>query len=110
MTFPAFSMKIQRACKIIDKKREKFVLLHGENGTSRVSVSNIYYIEVADHLLTYHTTTGDYRVFGVLKNLEEQLGDSFVHCFFIAPEETKKILYQSSFIIFGTACHKLLFC
>lgn len=80
MTFPAFSMKIQRACKIIDKKREKFVLLHGENGTTRVSVSNIYYIEVADHLLTYHTTTGDYRVFGVLKNLEEQLGDSFVRC------------------------------
>lgn len=80
MTFPAFSMKIQRACKIIDKKRDKYILLNSENGTSRIAVSNIYYVDVTDHLLTYHTVAGDYRVFGVLKDLENQLGDTFVRC------------------------------
>lgn len=78
ITYPAFFMKMQRACQIIGKRKQQFVLLNGENGTARVRESDIYYVEVTDHLLTYHTATGNYRIFGTMKETEKKLSDTFV--------------------------------
>lgn len=86
ITYPAFAMKMLRALRVIEKKKQDFVLLAGENGAVRVSTSEIRYIDIADHLLTYHTTESNYQTFGSLKEVEKQMGDTFVrinHCYLV---------------------------
>lgn len=86
ISYPAFSMKMQRACKVLEKKNQQFVLINVDNAAVRIALSDIYYIEVADHLLTYHTASGNYKTFGSLKELEKQYGDCYSrinHCYLI---------------------------
>lgn len=76
----AFSMKMRRACSLLNRKNKKSVLLQVEGETKRVAADTIRYIEVADHQLIYHTVDGDHQVFGTLKKLEDELGEGFVRC------------------------------
>lgn len=80
VSYAAFAMKMQKACRILAERETRYVLLTDEQESRKVSVSNIRYIEVADHQLIYHTTEGDFREFGTLRKLEDELGDSFARC------------------------------
>lgn len=78
--YAAFAMKLQKACRILAGRETRYVLLTDEQESRKISVSNIRYIEVADHQLIYHTTEGDFFQFGTLRKLEDELGDSFARC------------------------------
>lgn len=56
------------------------LMIHTEGGTRKLLVSSIRYIEVADHRLIYHSTEGDFEMFGSLKELEATLGKDFARC------------------------------
>lgn len=78
--YAAFAMKLQKACRILAGRETRYVLLTDEQESRKISVSNIRYIEVANHQLIYHTTEGDFFQFGTLRKLEDELGDSFARC------------------------------
>ncbi len=78
--YAAFAMKLQKACRILAGRETRYVLLTDEQESRRISVSNIRYIEVADHQLIYHTTAGDFFQFGTLRKLEDELGGGFARC------------------------------
>ena len=71
--YPSFEMKMRRILQAVDLKKGREVLL-SVGGTVRVlTSSSIYYVEVMDHDLTYHTSQGDVTVRGKLSAVEQQL-------------------------------------
>ena len=71
--YPSFEMKMRRILQAVDLKKGREVLL-SVGGTVRVlTSSSIYYVEVMDHDLTYHTSQGDVTVRGKLSGVEQQL-------------------------------------
>jgi DNA-binding LytR/AlgR family response regulator len=56
-------------------------MLNLKSGTRKLKIASIYYIEVRDHNLIYHTMDGDYSAFGSLKEEEQRLEKyHFVRC------------------------------
>lgn len=71
--YPTFEMKMRRILQAVDLKKGREVLLN-VGGTVRVlTSSSIYYVEVMDHDITYHTSQGDVTVRGKLSAVEQQL-------------------------------------
>ena len=71
--YSSFEMKIRRILQAVDLKKGREVLLN-VGGTVRVlTSSSIYYVEVMDHDLTYHTDQGAFTVRGKLSAVEQQL-------------------------------------
>ena len=81
VTYPHFSMKLQRALQKLDTQQDRQITLSLADRMLRIHVSQIKYIEVAGHNLTYHTTTGAFYVYGSLKSAESELNSNFfVRC------------------------------
>lgn len=77
----SFAMKLTRALWRIEQVEEDALNISTSGGTARVSLRDVKYIEVRDHLLTYYTVDGSYSELGSLSNLEEKLaGKGFVRC------------------------------
>lgn len=70
--------------KVVQRKQadqEDQVLIPVDGGRKRVALSDIYYIEVIDHLLIYHTAEGALMSAGKLAELEKSLGQrQFFRC------------------------------
>lgn len=73
-----FDMKMRRICHIIQKRKGQGIALNVGGAAKVLSTAEIYYVEVINHDLTYHTSQGDFTVRGKLGALEQQLpSDSF---------------------------------
>ena len=81
LKYPVFSMKLQRILRRIRGKNERFVLVQGQGVLRRISVGDVYYVEVADHMLTWHTANGDFTVKGTMRSAAQELeGCAFARC------------------------------
>lgn len=81
VNYSMFNMKMQKAVKHIEKMSDSLLNINCKNGIIRMRISKIYYIEVRNHRLIYHTEEGDYDVRGTLKKLEENLiPQHFLRC------------------------------
>lgn len=77
----SFEMKMRRAVQAISMKKGREVLVSVGGVTRVLSSSAIYYVEVMDHDLTYHTAEGPITVRGKLSAVESQLPPgSFFRC------------------------------
>jgi len=77
----AFSQRIERALARMKKRTAKYLSVNYKGGVYKISISDIYYIEVQDHDLIYHTKTGSIVVRGTLREVEEKLSDEpFIRC------------------------------
>lgn len=81
ISYFAFSQRLKRALARVRRNEEPCLVLNLKSEIRKIKYSSIYYIEVRDHNLVYHTTDGDYSAFGSLKELELRLKDHhFVRC------------------------------
>jgi DNA-binding LytR/AlgR family response regulator len=53
--------------------RDEEILLAVHEGVEKISVRDIYYVEVQNRFLIYHTTRGNLELRGTMKSAEEQL-------------------------------------
>ena len=58
ITYYTFSMKIKRALKRVQKKELPFILLHLQDGVKKLEARQIYYVEIQNRQLYYHTYEG----------------------------------------------------
>ncbi len=65
--------------KLLKRRMKQFITLPCENGLMRINVSDIYYIEVKNHVLFVYTIQGTYQMRGAISGMEETLQD---HHFF----------------------------
>ena len=82
VSYFAFSQRIQRALDRRRKRAEKYIPITFKGGMRKLAVSQIAYVEVQDHDLTYHTAGGEaLSAKGTLSEAESLLGaDSFFRC------------------------------
>ena len=81
LSYYAFSQKIERALQRLAKRKKKFLSVNVKGGMQKLDVSGIYYIEVQDHDLCFHTKDGDYAAKGSIRELEEDLAEEhFFRC------------------------------
>lgn len=76
-----FSVKFRRVVEKIALRKETVLPVKTDAGTVNVPSSKIKYVEIIKHYTVYHTTDGDYRARGALKDVEPLLEKyDFVRC------------------------------
>lgn len=81
VSYYVFVLKLRRAIELIENSTDKEITLKCDNSVIRVRSSDIKYVEVAAHKLTYHTVNGDFTVYGSIKKAENELDKTeFAKC------------------------------
>lgn len=74
-------IKISRAIKKIESKREEKLVLPGKSGVTVIMIPQIRYVEIMNHRLTFFTTQGEVAAVGSLSKIEEKLSKfNFSRC------------------------------
>ena len=68
--YAEFYMKLDRILRILGKRMEATVLINSKNAVNKVAVRDLTFVEVYNHMLIYHTRTGQYEAYGKLSDLE----------------------------------------
>ncbi len=81
ITYYGFAMKMTRALKRVRRKEQQQIVLTLSGGMKKLSIQQIYYIEVQNHMLHYHTSEGEYILRGTMQSVEEMMRPyPFVKC------------------------------
>lgn len=81
ISYFAFSQRMQRALSRMRKRTQRYIPIPFKGGMRKLAVSQITYVEVRDHDLTYHTVSEILPAKGTLSEAEALLGPSaFFRC------------------------------
>ena len=81
VSYENFGMKLERALTEADRVRKKEILIATTQGERRVRIDELYYVEVMNHTLLYHTKEGVLSVRGSIRDCEERLSAyDFARC------------------------------
>lgn len=75
VSYFAFSQKLKKAVARIKKKESRAVVLQIRGGMVRIDTDDIYFIESEGHTLIYHTVSGEYKISGSIKSIEEKYAE-----------------------------------
>lgn len=76
-----FEMKFVKAIDYAKRQQNSTIAVKMEDMTKILPLKEVYYIEVFNHRLVYHTQSGDFETYGQLSKVEEALRDKhFVRC------------------------------
>lgn len=74
-------VKLDRAFRCVDEREETKIFISVDDGFVTLNASEIRFVEVTKHRVTYHTIRGDFEAYGTLKRVEETLPSSqFARC------------------------------
>ncbi len=73
ITYKRVVFKLRKALQIVSASEGKLLMIHDHPGPVQLSSNEIYYVEIRQHRLTYHTVRGEYTETGSLKGLREEL-------------------------------------
>lgn len=80
-SYAVFAAKMTRAVKSLDLKPQREILIHTSTGSVRTDVSEILYVEISKHKITYHLVDKQVTGYGTLKTVESLIDDRlFVRC------------------------------
>lgn len=81
ITYYGFAMRLGRALKRVKQREQKVILLPLADGVKKLQIQQIYYVEVQNRILHFHTDEGEYLIRGTMQKVEEELaGYSFAKC------------------------------
>lgn len=81
VSYFAFSQRIDRAFMRMKKRNQRFLTISQKGGMQKIDISLLYFVEVQDHDLIYHTALGKYRSKGTMQEVQEAIGsDTFFRC------------------------------
>lgn len=69
--FPDFFLKLNKAIKIVNSRKDNQLMIRQKDVIKLISIRNLCYIEVQNHILYYHTIDEVYEASGQLKALED---------------------------------------
>lgn len=106
LKYEGFSMKLRRALEMRDRSRARSgeLVINTADGLRRIGIQDIYYVEVLNHTLIYHTGSGDYSERGAIKDRQMVLEKhDFVRCSnsFLINMRYVEYLTQSTVVIKG---------
>lgn len=83
INYYTFSMKLRRVLKRVRKKEKEqhTIILNLADGMKKLDTKQIYYVEIQNRLLHYHTNEGEYVLKGTMQGVEEMLEEyAFAKC------------------------------
>lgn len=82
VTQSAISLKMTKILKVVNQNKSiQSIMVNNENGTKRLALSDIKYIEVRIHRVIFHTIDGINDIYGTLSEIEKQISNkSFSRC------------------------------
>lgn len=81
VNYSNFSMRLTRALKRSRAREPRQIMLTLPDGVRKLDVKDIYYVEVQNRTLHYHTAEGTFAARGTLQSAEQMLSaDFFVRC------------------------------
>ena len=82
LLYQPFSLKLTRILNILNRDSSKKMLtLKSRQLSLRVDADSVLYVEVSGHDLIFHTAEQEYRIWGTLSGIEQELdGGSFFRC------------------------------
>lgn len=78
VSYDEFSMKMNRIIRVRKKQASATILISSRNEIRKIDIRDLYYVEVYNHSLIYHTGDGDFEAYGKLSSLE---ADDRFRCF-----------------------------
>lgn len=79
--YPLFEVKMQKALAIAGNRKKQYVMLPVQGINYRIALNEIYYVEVWNHQLQFHTAQGMITFSGSLNEWEQKLsGYGFARC------------------------------
>ncbi len=73
VSYYAFDQCIHRAMEQLGKKQKTYISVTCSDGVHRLDTKEIYFVEISNHNLSFHTAQGHLDSNGSLKELEEKL-------------------------------------
>ncbi len=73
VNYQTFRMRFQRAVERAGQRRDTEIVLTRKDGIERIPIRSIYYIEVQNRMLHYHTERGVVQVRDTMQNAEEKM-------------------------------------
>lgn len=81
INYSTFSVRLTRAINRVKKRESGVILLSLPDGVKKLKTMQIYYVDVQNRMLHYHTDEGEYVLRGTMQNAEKLLAQySFVKC------------------------------
>lgn len=81
INYYTFSMKMTRVLKRTKQKARQEILLTLPDGVKKLNVQQIYYVEVQNRMLYYHTDEGVFAMRGTMQSVEQMLAPyAFAKC------------------------------
>ena len=68
----AFCQSLDRAMQLMTRQQKEFLTVPCDGGVLKLELSEIYYVEIRDHELLYHTSRGVLAAPGSMRQLEEK--------------------------------------
>ncbi len=76
-----FMLKMESVFNRAKLKWRKSITINNEGNVYKVPVSDIFYVEIQGHYISYHTASGVYSEYATLKDAEAKINEScFVRC------------------------------
>lgn len=73
VSYPNFAMKLDKAVEYRKRFRTEEYVINTGKGMQRLNVEDIFYLEIMDHDLIYHTRQGEFRERGSMSVKEKEL-------------------------------------
>lgn len=108
VTYYSLAMRLNSALRRIDTERDVSVVLRMQDGVRVLSDREIYYIEIRDHDVMFHTVDGDLKAYGTLSEREKELeGHGFVRCSSWALVNLRYVeqIYKDEVVVAGQTVH-----
>lgn len=81
ISYFAFSQRLKRAVSRVSHKEKPCLMISYQSAPKKLRIDSIRYLESKGHNVVYHTTEGDFKVFGGLKDVEQKLeAHHFLRC------------------------------
>ncbi len=71
VSYEEFSMKMDRLGRLLERQGAKTYLINSRSAVRKIDLRDLYYVEVYNHSLVFHTAEGDFEAYGKLSALEE---------------------------------------
>lgn len=77
----SFALKMKTLFQMVENRKCRNIVVMTQSGFQKISTDDLFYAEIQDHDLFYHTKTGVFRQKSSMKELEKEVEDlSFKRC------------------------------
>ncbi len=73
VNYDVFAMKLTKAIRRAESREGKRVVLTLASGVQVLQTRDIYYVEIQNHILHYHTNQGEFALRGTMQKAEQEL-------------------------------------